>query len=63
MRRLDTIQLVNRLFKCCIKGQIQIDFSGDGEEANVRFSNISLDEFEKLQKLTTDKNKYNFSLK
>ncbi|MCJ7813567.1 hypothetical protein MUP95_09670 [bacterium] len=63
MRRVEAIQLVNKLFECCVKGQIQIDFSGDGEQAQVRFTNISTDEFNKLQKLTGDKDKYSFALK
>lgn len=48
MDRGEVIDLLNQLFEQKIKGQIQIDFSGDNEDAKVRFTNITLDNLEKL---------------
>ena len=48
MERKDLIQLIDQLFAKNVKGQIQIDFPGDGKEAAVRFTNLSLNNFERL---------------
>lgn len=49
MNRAEVIELICKLFERKIKGQIQIDFSGDGQKANIRFTNISPDDLEKLE--------------
>lgn len=54
MDRKDVVQLLNQLFERKVKGQIQIDFSGDNEDAKVRFTNFTLENLEKLStKYTT----------
>ncbi|MCK5146709.1 hypothetical protein KAR48_08125 [bacterium] len=51
MTRDDIIRIIDRLLKAGIKGQIQIDFCGDGQKAKLRFTNISLEDMEKLERV------------
>lgn len=48
MMREQLLQLIDHLLKAHVKGQIQIDFCGDGQSFKIRFSNISLEDIEKL---------------
>ena len=48
MNKSELVSLIKMLFYARIKGQIQIDFSGNGNEAKVRFTNISLEDMKKL---------------
>lgn len=48
MDREEVIGLVNQLFEREVKGQVQIDFSGDGRNAKVRFTNITIEDLEKI---------------
>lgn len=51
MSEVEVIQFVKKLFDNCVKGQIQIDFSGDCRRAQIRITNISINELNKLQRL------------
>ena len=49
MDQQETFSFIRQLFNSEIKGQISIDFCGDGKEAKVRFTNISAKDLEKLK--------------
>ncbi len=49
MQRKQIIQMIDDMLKAKVKGQIQIDFSGDGEGVKIRFTNISLEDMVKLK--------------
>ena len=57
MDQQETLHLIRQLFKYEIKGQISIDFCGDGKEAKVRFTNISVQDLEKLNRNRNDNKK------
>jgi len=45
------VSLIDQLLTAQVKGQIQIDFCGDGQKAKLRFTNISMEDMEKLEKV------------
>lgn len=49
MKRKQIIDMIDQMLKARVKGQIQIDFSGDGEGVKMRFTNISLEDMKKLK--------------
>ena len=51
MTRNQLVKIIDRLFKVQIKGQIQIDFCGDGQKAKFRFTNISIEDVEKMERI------------
>lgn len=43
------IKLIFELLENGVKGQIQIDFCGNGQDARVKFTDISMEEVDKLK--------------
>ena len=54
MEREELIKLICQLFNRGIKGKLTIDFSGNGEQAKIRFTNISLDDVCKMKDTLLD---------
>jgi len=51
MTRERIIKMIDQLLEAQIKGQIQIDFCGDGQKAKLRFTNISMEDMDKLERV------------
>ncbi len=49
MNRKEIFKMIEEMLRTKVKGQIQIDFSGDGEGARLRFTNISMEDLKKLK--------------